>query len=48
MRVQEGLKIEANFVGLRELTLQEATFDPDTRETVVAHIGRHLRDAGAN
>jgi predicted lipid-binding transport protein (Tim44 family) len=32
MRVQEGLKIEANFVGLRELTLQEATFDPDTRE----------------
>jgi hypothetical protein len=23
-------------------------FDPDTRETVVAHIGRHLRDAGAN
>lgn len=23
-------------------------FDPDTRETVVAHIGRHLRDAGTN
>ncbi len=31
-REREGLKIESNFVGLRELGLQDATFDPATRE----------------
>lgn len=30
-REREGLTIEAKFVGLRELVLQEATFDPDSR-----------------
>jgi predicted lipid-binding transport protein (Tim44 family) len=34
-REQEGLSVEAKFVGLRELTLQEATFDRDTREAEV-------------
>ena len=34
-REQEGLTVEANFVGLRELTLQDATFDRDTREAEV-------------
>lgn len=31
-REAEGLTVEANFVGLRELTLADATFDRDTRE----------------
>ena len=31
-REREGLTVEANFVGLRELTLQSATFERDTRE----------------
>lgn len=31
-REEQGLVVEANFVGLRELTLQEATFDRTTRE----------------
>lgn len=31
-REAEGLTIEANFVGVRELTLQNATFDQDTGE----------------
>jgi predicted lipid-binding transport protein (Tim44 family) len=30
-REREGLTIESNFVGLRELVLQDATFDRDTR-----------------
>lgn len=34
-REQEGLIVEAKFVGLRELTLQDATFDRDTREAEV-------------
>ena len=34
-REQEGLTVEATFVGLRELTLQDATFDRDTREAEV-------------
>ena len=32
LREREGLSVEANFVGLRELSLSEATFDPATRE----------------
>ncbi|MFN3292846.1 MAG: Tim44/TimA family putative adaptor protein [Gemmobacter sp.] len=31
-REREGLSVEAKFVGLREMTLQDATFDRDTRE----------------
>ena len=34
-REDEGLRIEANFVGVREVTLQEATFDPDTAEAEI-------------
>lgn len=31
-REREGLSIESHFVGLRELALQDATFDRDTKE----------------
>jgi predicted lipid-binding transport protein (Tim44 family) len=31
MREREGLTIEANFIGMRELTMHEATYDRDTR-----------------
>ena len=31
-RDAEGLSVEANFAGLREMTLSEVTFDRDTRE----------------
>lgn len=31
-REEQGLVVEANFVGLRELSLQDATFDRTTRE----------------
>ena len=31
-REDQGLRIEANFVGVREVSLVEATFDPDTNE----------------
>lgn len=34
-REREGLSVEATFVGLRELSLQDATFDRDTREAEV-------------
>ncbi|WP_149141679.1 Tim44/TimA family putative adaptor protein [Gemmobacter caeruleus] len=34
-REAQGLTVEANFVGLRELTLQSASFDPATREAEV-------------
>ncbi|MFD1511599.1 Tim44/TimA family putative adaptor protein [Lacimonas salitolerans] len=34
-RERQGLTVEADFVGLRELALHEATFDPDTREAEV-------------
>jgi predicted lipid-binding transport protein (Tim44 family) len=34
-RAREGLVVEAHFVGLRELTLQDATFDRATREAEV-------------
>jgi predicted lipid-binding transport protein (Tim44 family) len=35
-REAEGLTVEANFVGIRELALHEATFDRDTREAEVS------------
>lgn len=40
-REARGLKVEANFVGLRELTLQDATFDAASRtgEVTVRFVG---------
>ena len=40
-REDEGLTIEAEFVGVRELALQDATFDPATRraELTVRYVG---------
>ena len=40
-REQQGLTIEAEFVGVREMSLNEATFDPDTRkaELTVRFVG---------
>ncbi|WP_136683080.1 Tim44/TimA family putative adaptor protein [Falsirhodobacter xinxiangensis] len=35
-RKEQGLTVEANFVGLRELALNEATFDTTTREAEIA------------
>lgn len=35
-RERDGLSVEATFVGIRELSLQEATFDPETREAEIA------------
>lgn len=35
-REREGLTVEANFVGMRELALHDATFDRDTREAEVS------------
>ena len=35
-RESEGLSVEANFVGLRELVLSEATFDADSREADIS------------
>ncbi len=34
-REAQGLTIEANFVGVRELVLKEARFDPDSREAEI-------------
>ncbi|WP_136443416.1 Tim44/TimA family putative adaptor protein [Pacificoceanicola onchidii] len=40
-RAEQGLTIEAEFVGVREMTLTEATFDPETRrgEVTVKYVG---------
>ncbi|MCZ8152192.1 MAG: Tim44/TimA family putative adaptor protein [Rhodobacteraceae bacterium] len=35
-REDQGLKVEASFVGLRELALHDATFDRDSREAEVS------------
>ncbi len=35
-REAQGLTVEANFAGLRELVVQDATFDRDTREGEIA------------
>lgn len=35
-REEQGLKVEANFVGLRELALHDATFDRDSRDAEVS------------
>jgi predicted lipid-binding transport protein (Tim44 family) len=31
-REDQGLKIEANFIGVREMQLEDVTLDPDTKE----------------
>jgi predicted lipid-binding transport protein (Tim44 family) len=40
-REDQGLTVEANFVGLRELVLQDATYDQTTKtaEIIVRHVG---------
>lgn len=40
-REQQGLRVEADFVGVRELSLENAAFDPATRraEITVRHVG---------
>lgn len=40
-RADQGLTVEANFVGVREVTLTDAAFDPDTRlgEVTVKFVG---------
>lgn len=40
-RADQGLSVEASFVGLREIELSEATFDRDTREAelTVRYVG---------
>ena len=35
-RESEGLSVEANFIGLREMVLSDATFDADTREADIS------------
>ena len=35
-RESEGLSVEANFIGLREMALSDATFDADTREADIS------------
>jgi predicted lipid-binding transport protein (Tim44 family) len=49
MREREGLTVEANFVGIRELSLQEATYDRETRTAeitvrYVAELTSAVRD----
>ena len=34
-RERDGLKVEANFVGLREMALQDASFDRDSRQAEI-------------
>jgi predicted lipid-binding transport protein (Tim44 family) len=52
-RAEQGLTVEATFVGLRELALHEATFDPTTKmaEITVRYMGEltHVvRDRAGN
>ncbi|MFN4100352.1 MAG: Tim44/TimA family putative adaptor protein [Pararhodobacter sp.] len=50
LREQQGVKVEANFIGLREISLSAARFDPNTREAevtvkFVGEITSVVRDA---
>ncbi|SEM49667.1 Predicted lipid-binding transport protein, Tim44 family [Gemmobacter aquatilis] len=48
-RAAQGLTIEANFVGLAEMTLQDATFDRNTREAeVTVRFGGELTSVVRN
>lgn len=52
-REDQGLTIEANFIGVRELELEDATLDPDTREAeltvrFVAELTSAVRDKGGD
>lgn len=52
-REDQGLTIEANFIGVREMELVEATLDPDTKEAemsirFVAELNSAVRDQGGD
>jgi len=52
-REERGLTVEAEFIGIRELTLQDAEFDETTREgeitlRVVGELASVVRDADGN
>ncbi len=52
-REDQGLTIEANFIGVREMELVDATLDPDTREAeltirFVAELNSAVRDKGGD
>ncbi|MGJ8546144.1 MAG: Tim44/TimA family putative adaptor protein [Sulfitobacter sp.] len=52
-REDAGLTIEANFIGVREMNLVEATLDPDTKEAeitlrFVAELTSAVRDKGGD
>jgi len=49
-REDQGLTIEANFIGVREMSLENVTLDPDTKEAeltlkFVAELTQAVRDA---
>jgi predicted lipid-binding transport protein (Tim44 family) len=49
VREDQGLTIEANFIGVREMELVDATLDPDTKEAeltvrFVAELTSAVRD----
>ena len=52
-REDQGLTIEANFIGVSELELSDATLDPDTNEAeltvrFVAELNSAVRDKGGD
>ncbi|KAJ57240.1 preprotein translocase subunit Tim44 [Actibacterium mucosum KCTC 23349] len=52
-RKERGLTIEANFIGVREIAVQDATFDKDTNEAeltvrFVGELTSIVRDAGGD
>lgn len=52
-REDQGLTIEANFIGVREMQLTEATLDPDTNEAEIAirfvsELNSAVRDKGGD
>ncbi len=52
-REDQGLKVEAHFIGVRETTLVDASLDPDTKEAEMtirfgAELTSAVRDAGGD
>ena len=52
-REKQGLKIEANFIGISDMTLKEATFDETTKEAEMtmrfkSEMTYQVRDAGGD
>lgn len=52
-REDQGLTIEAKFIGVREMSLNEATLDPETNEAVIAirfvsELNSAVRDKGGD